>query len=463
MTTALTILGFALGFVVAEMTVAWVVARMLKNNGIVDIVWSAGFAPLALLFYFFSPARDRAWDINPRWVAITTIVVVWSLRLGSHLFVRVRAHHPHEDVRYAKLRQEWGAATNRKMFWFFQLQGALQVVLSVPVMLVVLDGVPFASGMGLGLSGLIGVAFWVTGLLGESLADHQLARFRADPTNKGKVCQTGLWNYSRHPNYFFEWLVWVGYAVFALGSPWGWLGFIAPALMLHFLLNVTGIPMTEELSLKSKGDAYREYQRTTSAFVPWFKKPDNITLPDEGRLTAMRQKEDALLRDAAARWSEWQSMHFLLRQNLLERATGVVTAERLVQWAGEAVASGLNSPNLCILAGLSGPDELRDAEEHYRKALAELRIQPFTRELLLLLRASELAQSIRDGSLEVKRGVPMLECILRDLNYINCLKPWLYLAESMYPDGYNPMSDQQLEEAAEKEATAFLNRLVCSQ
>lgn len=104
------------------------------------------------------------------------------------------------------------------------------------------------------------------------LADRQLARFRADPANKGKVCQAGLWNYSRHPNYFFEWLVWVGYAVFALGSPWGWLGLIAPALMLHFLLNVTGIPMTEELSLKSKGDAYRAYQRTTSAFVPWFKK-----------------------------------------------------------------------------------------------------------------------------------------------------------------------------------------------
>ena len=463
MTEALILLAAALVFVVIEMTLAWFVARQLRNNGIVDIVWSTGFAPLALLYFFVDPVEGREFEMLPRWIAITTMVVIWSLRLGTHLFVRVRAHHPREDVRYAKLRDEWGAATDRKMFGFFQLQGALQVLLSLPVMLVNLDKDRFVSGWGLGFTGVLGVALWVCGLLGESLADRQLARFRADPTNKGKVCQTGLWNYSRHPNYFFEWLVWVGYAVFALGSPWGWLGFIAPALMLHFLLNVTGIPMTEELSLKSKGDAYREYQRTTSAFVPWFKKPDNITLPDEGRLTAMRQKEDALLRDTAARWSEWQSMHFLLRQNLLERATGVVTAERLVQWAGEAVASGLNSPNLCILAGLSGPDELRDAEEHYRKALAELRIQPFTRELLLLLRASELAQSIRDGSLEVKRGVPMLECILRDLNYINCLKPWLYLAESMYPDGYNPMSDQQLEEAAEKEATAFLNRLVCSQ
>ena len=105
-------------------------------------------------------------------------------------------------------------------------------------------------------------------------------RFRADPANRGRFISTGVWEWSRHPNYFFEWLVWVGYAVFALGSPWGWLGLIAPALMLHFLLNVTGIPMTEELSLKSKGDAYREYQRTTSAFVPWF--PKSSTAPTAG-------------------------------------------------------------------------------------------------------------------------------------------------------------------------------------
>ncbi len=272
LTGALIMLGFALAFAVVEMTITWSFARRLNNYGIVDIVWSAGFAPLALLCFFFSPAEERAWDINPRWFAISTMFVVWSLRLGSHLYVRVRSHHPHEDVRYAKLREEWGAATERKMFRFFQVQGALQVVLSLPLMLIVLDGETFASGWSLGVTGVLGVALWAFALLGESLADRQLARFRADPANKGKVCQAGLWNYSRHPNYFFEWLVWVGYAVFALGSPWGWLGIIAPALMLHFLLNVTGIPMTEELSLKSKGDAYREYQRTTSAFVPWFKK-----------------------------------------------------------------------------------------------------------------------------------------------------------------------------------------------
>lgn len=272
MTEALILLAAALVFVVIEMTLTWLVARKLRNNGIVDVVWSLGFGPLALVALFVTPHLAVNSLARVRWDVITALVLIWSLRLGTHLLVRVRAHHPREDVRYAKLRQEWGAATNRKMFWFFQLQGVLQVVLSAPIFLVNLDNSGTETCSGIGATGCAGALLWFVGIAGESLADRQLACFRADPANKGKVCQTGLWNYSRHPNYFFEWLVWVGYAVFALGSPWGWLGLIAPALMLHFLLNVTGIPMTEELSLKSKGDAYREYQRTTSAFVPWFRK-----------------------------------------------------------------------------------------------------------------------------------------------------------------------------------------------
>ncbi len=267
MTAALTLIASALAFVFVEMTSTWLVARKLRNNGIVDIVWSFGFGPLALLYIFMRPVVGCEAGVPTRAIVVSLMVAIWSWRLADHLAVRVQSHHPDEDVRYAKLRQEWGDQTDKRMFGFFQLQGALQVVLSLPVLLVIID-----DTWGLGITGCLGLALWATGLFGESLADRQLARFRADPANKGKVCQAGLWNYSRHPNYFFEWLVWVGYAVFALGSPWGWLGLIAPALMLHFLLNVTGIPMTEELSLKSKGDAYREYQRTTSAFVPWFKK-----------------------------------------------------------------------------------------------------------------------------------------------------------------------------------------------
>jgi steroid 5-alpha reductase family enzyme len=201
------------------------------------------------------------------------MVVLWSLRLAIHLLVRVASHHPVEDVRYARLREEWGGRADFKMFRFFQLQGALQVVLSLPVAIIDRDATEPGEFHGMGVSGIAGLAIWLIGLAGESIADRQLAGFRSNPQNKGRVCQAGLWKYSRHPNYFFEWLIWVGYAVFALGSPMGWLGLVAPALMLHFLVNVTGVPMTEELSVKSKGDAYREYQRTTSAFVPWFPKP----------------------------------------------------------------------------------------------------------------------------------------------------------------------------------------------
>ncbi|MEN9576103.1 MAG: hypothetical protein RL514_3958 [Verrucomicrobiota bacterium] len=269
LTVLLTLLPSMLVFTCIEMTATWLLARRVRNYGIVDIVWAAGFAPIALLYFVMRKCFILGPEAETRWLVFTAMVVIWSFRLGFHLFLRVRHHHPVEDVRYAKFRVEWSEA---KMFWFFQLQGVLQVVLSLPFLVVNLDVWGASLGFGLGITGCFGLALWATGLLGESLADRQLASFRADPANKGKVCQAGLWNYSRHPNYFFEWLVWMGYAVFALGSPWGWLGLIAPALMLHFLLNVTGIPMTEELSLKSKGDAYRAYQRTTSAFVPWFKK-----------------------------------------------------------------------------------------------------------------------------------------------------------------------------------------------
>jgi steroid 5-alpha reductase family enzyme len=112
-------------------------------------------------------------------------------------------------------------------------------------------------------------------ITGEALADAQLAAFKRDAANRGRVCEAGLWRYSRHPNYFFEWLIWVAYFVFAVGSPWGWVALIGPASILYLLLRVTGIPMTEEQSLRSRGDAYRRYQRTTSAFIPWLpKKPE---------------------------------------------------------------------------------------------------------------------------------------------------------------------------------------------
>jgi len=113
---------------------------------------------------------------------------------------------------------------------------------------------------------------WLIAISGEALADAQLAAFKRHAANRGRVCDAGLWRYSRHPNYFFEWLIWMAYAVFAFPSPYGYLALIIPAVMLFFLFKVTGIPATEEQSLRSRGDKYREYQRTTSRFVPWFPK-----------------------------------------------------------------------------------------------------------------------------------------------------------------------------------------------
>jgi steroid 5-alpha reductase family enzyme len=118
----------------------------------------------------------------------------------------------------------------------------------------------------------IGVAIWAISILGESLADGQLAAFKRKPESKGHTCREGLWRYSRHPNYFFEWFIWIGYALVGLGADYGWLGFISQAFILYFLLRVTGIPATEAQAVRSRGDDYREYQRTTSAFVPWFPK-----------------------------------------------------------------------------------------------------------------------------------------------------------------------------------------------
>lgn len=276
------LLGAALAFAFVEMTLTFVAAQRWKNYGIVDVVWAGGFAVIALMAFAVMTADMMSWyrewghpDFTlasiRHWGVLTVMVTVWSLRLAIHLGIRVRSHHPVEDVRYARLRTEWGPAASRRMFAFYHLQGLLQVVLSVPFLLVYSD---FRNGSGrLGVVEGLGIGLWLAGLAGESIADRQLARFRTDPTNRGRVCQAGLWNWSRHPNYFFEWLVWVGFAVFAFGTPYGWIGILSPLLMGHFLVNVTGIPMTEELSVRSKGEAYREYQRTTSAFIPWFKNP----------------------------------------------------------------------------------------------------------------------------------------------------------------------------------------------
>ena len=251
----------ALAGLCALFAVLYFVARRLDNYGIVDIAWSYAFAALALLYALLAPG----WPV--RRVAVAAMAGLWSLRLGTHLYPRVMGHHPVEDGRYVQLRRDWAGNFAPKMFGFFQLQAGSVVLLGAGFLVSCLNPAPRLHGLE-----ITGAILWCVALAGESLADRQLAVFKRAPGSRGRVCDTGLWRYSRHPNYFFEWLVWVAYFVFALGSPHGWVAAIGPASILFLLLRVTGIPLTEEQSVRSKGEAYRRYQQTTSAFVPWFPK-----------------------------------------------------------------------------------------------------------------------------------------------------------------------------------------------
>jgi steroid 5-alpha reductase family enzyme len=249
----------AAALVFLVMAAVWAVAVRIRNAGIVDIAWSANFSLLAALCAGLGPG------FLPRRLLIGGMTLLWSLRLAGHLYRRVMGHHPTEDGRYLQLRAEWAPHVDRRFFWFFQAQAGLNLLLGAPLLLACANPAPRIHALE-----WAGLVVWAAALAGEATADRQLDAFRSDPANRGKTCRAGLWRYSRHPNYFFEWLVWVAYFVFALASPWGWATALCPALMLFFLFRVTGIPMTEEQALKSRGDDYREYQRTTSAFFPWF-------------------------------------------------------------------------------------------------------------------------------------------------------------------------------------------------
>jgi len=252
--------GIAVAVLAALFAAAYLFARRIDNYGVVDVVWSYSFLFVALIY----ASAFAAWG----GVALVLLVIVaaWSLRLGTHLFVRVYHAHPGEDSRYSDLRRDWGDGFGAKMFLFFQAQALSVVVLSLPFLLVLRD-----PPMTLGWLGVVGITLWGVALVGEFVADRQLARFkkRRRGGDRRAVCREGLWRYSRHPNYFFEWLIWVGFAVFALQSEYGFLAFASPMIIYYLVTRVSGIPPTEAAAVRSKGDAYRRYQQTTNAFFPW--------------------------------------------------------------------------------------------------------------------------------------------------------------------------------------------------
>lgn len=256
-TTLLLLLGDGWAFAAGLMLVLWLLQVFRRDASVVDVGWA--YAVGGLVLYF---AASTEGDGVRRGV-VACLGSVWAFRLGTYLLLNRVLGKP-EDGRYQALRNRWGTKAHAGFFLFFQAQALLAVVFASPMLLAMADDTPFGT-----LADGLGVAIWLTALVGEAIADGQLARFRANPVNRGHVCQVGLWRYSRHPNYFFEWLHWWAYPLLALGSPWVFITLVPLVLMLFFLFKVTGIPYTEKQALKSRGEAYRQYQQTTSVFFPW--------------------------------------------------------------------------------------------------------------------------------------------------------------------------------------------------
>ena len=244
----------------AAMGVAWLAAERTGRSGWIDAIWTfaTGLAGVVLALAPASPGALRP-------LLVAGLAALWSLRLGFHI-VR-RTARGGDDPRYRQLRVEWGDHASGRLFWFLQVQAAAGLVLVLSI-----AAAAHRPEIGLDIRDALGVTLFLVAAFGERTADRQLARFGADPKTHSKICDAGLWGYSRHPNYFFEWLVWVSLAIIAIAPaghyPWGWFGLAAPALMYVLLVHVSGIPPLEAHMLRSRGEAFRLYQARVNAFWP---------------------------------------------------------------------------------------------------------------------------------------------------------------------------------------------------
>ena len=240
--------------VVAYMAVWFCLAQALGRNDVADIAWGLGFIVTAI------SAMVLTENVTARGLLATCLVVLWGVRLASHVFLRNLGKQ--EDPRYRKWRQDWGKhAVIRAFFQVFILQGVLIIIISLPVTIAITCGqIP------LGLLDILGVCVWLGGFAFESVGDYQLMRYKRNPANQGKIMTQGLWKYTRHPNYFGEVALWWGVYLIALSVPLGWATILGPIAITYLILKVSGIPLLEE---KYKDNPeFQMYKRRTSAFFP---------------------------------------------------------------------------------------------------------------------------------------------------------------------------------------------------
>jgi steroid 5-alpha reductase family enzyme len=253
-------------FMAVVMSAGWVFQAAVKNGGWSDVFWTYGTGASCALACLvpFGGADSPTW----RQMLVAALAAIWSLRLGTYVATRVARGA--EDARYADFRREWGARFQRNMFGLLIVQAPVTAILSLSILVAARQPHP-----GVRIADLLGALILIGSILGEGLADQQMKAFRADPASKGKVCDTGLWAWSRHPNYLFEALGWLAYPVIALdlAHPFSLLSLIAPIVMFIVLRFGTGVPPLEAAMLKSRGDAYRLYQARVSAFWPRPPKP----------------------------------------------------------------------------------------------------------------------------------------------------------------------------------------------
>jgi len=247
---------------------AWVVQRITRDCGWVDVVWSFAIGTAGMV-YALAPIDGAA--PTPRAFLAATLVGLWALRLGGHLAART-AGAPHEDARYAAFRVQWGALFDAKLFGFLQIQALAAALLALSVLVAARNPAPE-----LGVFDFAGAALIAVAIFGEGVSDRQLRRFKSYPPNRGAICDVGLWSWSRHPNYFFEWLGWLAWPIIAFDRtgawPWGWLALTGPALMFWLLRFASGVPPTEAAMARSRGAAFARYQARVSAFFPLPPKP----------------------------------------------------------------------------------------------------------------------------------------------------------------------------------------------